>query len=84
MGVVEDFCEMGDIKNYLEQRLDHKMLNDWVAQPTAEKIACKLFCKFKDRHPLIKKVRVWESPRSWAEYDGDELMKEKYDSDAVK
>lgn len=51
-------------------RYDHKHMNDVIAgNPTAENIAKTIFRELRDRATNgLEKVRVWESPRSYAEY----------------
>jgi len=51
--------------------LDHKFLNDLILQPTAEHIAKKIYEELKDlaNYPTPIKIRVWESPRAYCEYE---------------
>lgn len=70
-GMVVDFAEMSQtIRKYLDEGLDHRILNDTVPNPTAELLAAhigedlnRLF------HGQIVRVRVWETPTSYAEHD---------------
>jgi 6-pyruvoyltetrahydropterin/6-carboxytetrahydropterin synthase len=51
-------------------KYDHKHMNDVITgNPTAENIAKTIFGELRDRATNgLEKVRVWESPRSYAEY----------------
>ena len=82
-GMVMDFKKL---KSILDTRIkevyDHKYLNDIMVEqrmPTAENMAAEFFVviedslksglKFKNK-PTIKKIRVWETSTSYAEYEG--------------
>ena len=60
-GMVLDF---GYIQGLLDE-LDHMLLNERFAQPTAEYLAIH----FAKELPLAYKVRVWESDHAYAEVD---------------
>lgn len=65
-GMVTDFT---DIKKSLNERLDHKNLNEvFDFNPTAENIA-KWIC---DNVPNCFKVELWESENNKAVYEKDE------------
>jgi len=51
-------------------KYDHKHMNDVISgNPTAENIARTIFNELKHLHiEGLEKTRVWESPRSYAEY----------------
>jgi 6-pyruvoyltetrahydropterin/6-carboxytetrahydropterin synthase len=51
-------------------KYDHKHMNDVIAgNPTAENIAKTTFRELKELGTNgLEKVRIWESPRSYAEY----------------
>ncbi len=68
-GMVADFTEVG---RKLEEALpDHTMLNDhFPFNPTAENIARHLYDELARSLP-VRRVRVWENDRSWAEYAAD-------------
>ncbi len=74
IGFVMDF---GDIKTALKaiiNHLDHYVLNERVPEmgnPTCENVAKYIYNELKPAIPEageLEKVRVWETPRSWAEY----------------
>jgi len=63
-GMVVDFKE---IKNIVDS-FDHRYLNDFISQPTAENIAKILFNKIKVKFFKPESVKVWESETSYAKY----------------
>ena len=75
-GMVFDFQKIGEVID----TLDHKFLNEieGLEQPTAENIVLWIIKKIKEY--LVDggklKVRVWESPNSYAE---DEVIVEKFE-----
>ena len=65
-----DYNELEPIKLFINEHLDHLNLNDVLADATtAENIARFLYEKFKPVFPVLVKMRVSESPRTWAEYE---------------
>lgn len=73
-GMVAEFGRLGPVKAYLDQRLDHRHLNDVLTcPPTSEGLARHLFdwCQANVAPDLVAKlsaVRVSETDTSWAEY----------------
>jgi 6-pyruvoyltetrahydropterin/6-carboxytetrahydropterin synthase len=73
-GFVTDYGDLAPFKAYLDERLDHRDLNEVLAvEPTSEHLAEHLFTwcarNLQPRvHGAVTAVRVWESPTSWAEY----------------
>ncbi len=53
-------------------RLDHHCLNEieGLENPTAETIAIWIWDRVKPSLPLLAAVAVFETPLSWAEYEG--------------
>jgi 6-pyruvoyltetrahydropterin/6-carboxytetrahydropterin synthase len=73
--------DLGRLKELVEarllQRLDHRNLNvdvDWFATliPTAENIAVVCWRELAPALPpgLILRLRLWETPRNYVEYEG--------------
>ena len=67
-GFVMDFCELDAIVKPLVEKLDHKVINSVIENPTAEMIATWF------KHNLGKSVpsgrlwvRVYETENGWAE-----------------
>lgn len=69
-GFVRDYRELTTFKNYLEEEVDHRHLNDIFGDGavTAEMLAQRFFAWCQGRWPEIRAVRVSETPRTWAEY----------------
>ena len=72
-GWVVDFADLRQIQAWVEDNWDHRVLNDlWPfntgVETTAENIARALLNISRNHLGLpITRVRVWESPDSWAE-----------------
>lgn len=70
-GFVEDYGDLGDIKRFIDEVLDHRHLNEVVPEgmvTTAESLARWLFDVFSGDHALLLGVRVSETPKTWATY----------------
>lgn len=73
-GFVHDYLAFDALKECIDQRLDHRHLNDVLPGPSsAEQLAWWLFdwCKqhlAEDAARHLVAVRVSETPRTWAEY----------------
>jgi len=70
---VRDFGDLYIVRDYINDFLDHKNLNDWFADQgwgatTAENLAYQLFHQFVEYIPQVVAVRVSETPKTWAEY----------------
>jgi 6-pyruvoyltetrahydropterin/6-carboxytetrahydropterin synthase len=69
-GFIVDYHELAPIKTFINENLDHLNLNDVLPDATtAENIARFLYEKFKPLFPALTKMRVSESPTTWAEYE---------------
>lgn len=73
-GFVVDFGELDDVKRWIDETLDHRHLNDVMeGQPSAEAIARLVhdWCRKELPDPVADRivgVRVWETPKAYAEY----------------
>lgn len=68
-GFVIDYGDLAPLKQYIDQNLDHRHLNDVIDDnPTAEFIARHLYRWCKKEWPQIKSVRVSETAKTWAQY----------------
>lgn len=67
-GFVLDYGELKPIKEFIDNELDHRHLNDLIPQPSAECIAKFIFDKFKFEYLQMTAVKVSETPKTWAEY----------------
>ncbi|GJE28070.1 6-carboxytetrahydropterin synthase QueD [Methylobacterium organophilum] len=72
-GWVVDFFDVESAFAPLLARLDHHCLNEveGLENPTAENIAAWIWHRAKPALPALSQVKVYETPMSWAEYDGD-------------
>jgi len=67
-GFVVDYGELKPLRDHLDDRYEHKNLNDIYEQPSAEQIAKELYRWCKKTWPQTSMVRVSETPKTWAEY----------------
>ncbi|MEV0680143.1 6-carboxytetrahydropterin synthase [Actinosynnema sp. NPDC050436] len=69
-GFVRDFGELGAVKSWIDDEVDHRHLNDVLGElnPSAEHIARWIFDQWKEKFPELSAVKVSETPRTWAEY----------------
>ena len=70
VGFVRDYRELDDLKIYIDDKFDHRHLNDVLGNDsvTAEKLAKLFYDWCKQRWPEVTAVRVKETPKSMAEY----------------
>ena len=79
-GLLVDF---GDFKNvvgsWLDMNYDHKNLNTFIANPTSEIIAMRMFNElktiFENMCVTVHKVRLYESDTSYTDYFGGDVEK---------
>ena len=71
-GFVQDFFAVEAAFGPLLARLDHHCLNEveGLENPTAEIIATWIWDRVRPALPLLRAVRVFETPHSWAEHEG--------------
>lgn len=68
-GFVRDYGELAPFKHFIDEKLDHRHLNDVVPGHTsAENIARWLYDFASALWPEVVAVRVSETPKTWAEY----------------
>jgi len=67
---VQDYGELYKIKKYIDEKFDHRHLNEVMNNdnPTAELIAKFFYDKFIDQYPKIEAIHVSETPKTWAIY----------------
>ncbi len=69
VGFVVDYGELKVLENYIDNRLDHRHLNNvFDFQPSAENIARHLFDFCSNIWPEVTAVSVSETPKTWATY----------------
>ena len=70
-GFVIDYKELDKIKDYINNSLDHRHLNDiFDFNPSSENLAKFLFDIFKLQYPQLIRVEVSETPFTNAFYEG--------------
>jgi 6-pyruvoyltetrahydropterin/6-carboxytetrahydropterin synthase len=71
-GFVADFFDVEAAFGPVLARLDHYCLNEveGLANPTAENIAIWIWDRAKPLMPQLAAVTVYETPQSWADYEG--------------
>jgi 6-pyruvoyltetrahydropterin/6-carboxytetrahydropterin synthase len=71
-GWIVDFYEMERVFAPVLERLDHHCLNEveGLENPTAENIAAWIWHRTKPGLPGLTAVKLYETPMSWAEYEG--------------
>lgn len=68
-GFVVDYNELGLLKKYIDERLDHRNLNEVInTATTAENIARHLYDLCKSWWPEVVAVTVSETPKTKATY----------------
>jgi 6-pyruvoyltetrahydropterin/6-carboxytetrahydropterin synthase len=68
-GFLIDFRELNQLRDYIDENLDHRHLNDVLDfSPSTENLAYHFYTWCKARWPETCAVRVQETPKLWAEY----------------
>lgn len=69
-GFVQDYGELKKIKDYVDNYLDHRHLNDVLKiNPTSENICKYLFETFKCWYPMLSAVELSETPKTNCRYE---------------
>lgn len=69
-GFVRDYRELDEFRDYLNDNVDHRHLNDVFGKDntTAERLAEIFFQWCAQRWSEVTAIGVSETPKSWAEY----------------
>ena len=69
-GFIRDYHDLSELKDYIDNTLDHRHLNDVFGHDdtTAENIAKFLYDWSKALWPEVTAMRISETPKTWAEY----------------
>jgi 6-pyruvoyltetrahydropterin/6-carboxytetrahydropterin synthase len=69
-GFVRDYHELDTLKTYIDDKIDHRHLNDIFGDDgtTAEKLAKHFYDWCKEKWPEVSAVRVKETPKTCAVY----------------
>ncbi|MCC8146414.1 MAG: 6-carboxytetrahydropterin synthase QueD [Bacteroidales bacterium] len=69
-GFVKDYNELKVIKEFIDETLDHRHLNDIIpGHPTSENIAKFIYDKFKPVIPELYAIEVSETPKTSCLYE---------------
>jgi len=69
-GFVVDYRKLNLIKDFIDEHLDHRHLNDVMTEPTtAENIAKYIFELFNKTYPQLSAVTVKETLKTAARYE---------------
>ncbi len=69
-GFVKDYKELKIVKQYIDESLDHRHLNDIIPNhPTSENIAKFIYDRFKPEIPELFAVEVSETPQTSCIYE---------------
>jgi len=71
-GFIVDYRKLDCIKQYIDQKLDHRHLNDVLPEgvrPTAETMAKHFYERFKLLVPELSAVEISETPKTNARYE---------------
>lgn len=68
-GFVRDYGDLNKLRIHIDNEFDHRHLNDILGErTTAENLARYFYNWCKQQWPETHKVRVSETPKTWAEY----------------
>lgn len=67
-GFIVDYFELRPIKDWINETIDHRLLNDVFPNPTVEIMAKEIYERFKQQFPQISKVTLKETPTTFASY----------------
>jgi 6-pyruvoyltetrahydropterin/6-carboxytetrahydropterin synthase len=71
-GFVRDYNDLDTFKQWMDKTLDHRHLNDVMeVQPTSEALARWVYDHWIEEFPELAAVKVYETPRTSAEYRPD-------------
>jgi len=69
-GFVKDYKSLKNVKQFIDDTLDHRCLNDQLSEPpTSENLARFLYEQFKPEIPELYAVEVSETPRTSCIYE---------------
>ncbi|GAC1660102.1 MAG: 6-carboxytetrahydropterin synthase QueD [Candidatus Elarobacter sp.] len=64
-GMIEDFDVVSHVvEGAIISRLDHRSLNDLLANPTAENIVVWIWHRLADELPHLAELTLWETPKA--------------------
>jgi len=70
-GFIVDYNDLSPFEDLLKEEFDHRHLNDVVDfNPSAELLAAYFHRRARSMWPQVSKVRLSETPKTWAEFTG--------------
>ncbi|HZT68027.1 MAG TPA: 6-carboxytetrahydropterin synthase QueD [Acidimicrobiales bacterium] len=67
-GMVVDFDRIKQVvERDVVDRFDHRLLNDFIDNPTAELVAAEVWKMVEAGGLTVAGIRLWETPDSWVE-----------------
>ncbi len=74
LGWVADFADVTEVFQPINDRLDHKYLNDieGLENPTVENLARWIWVHLKPSLPMLSRIVVYETPESGCIYEGED------------
>jgi 6-pyruvoyltetrahydropterin/6-carboxytetrahydropterin synthase len=71
-GIVIDFSDLAKVvRSTITDRYDHRYLNDFFENPTAEMLALGFFKELEAEGLPLSQVTLWETPTSSATVEGE-------------
>ncbi|MFF5727171.1 6-pyruvoyl tetrahydropterin synthase family protein [[Kitasatospora] papulosa] len=69
-GFVRDYRDLGALKKWIDEFLDHRHLNDVMKDknPSSENLAMWVYGNWQREIPEMTAVRISETPKTWATY----------------
>lgn len=72
IGFIQDYNDLKSIKNWIDDTLDHKHLNDiFDFNPTVELMCIYIYNKFKKEFPLLNAIEMSETPKTNCRYSNE-------------
>jgi 6-pyruvoyltetrahydropterin/6-carboxytetrahydropterin synthase len=71
-GAIVDFLALRrTVEEQVVSKLDHRLMNEVIENPTAEHMVLWIWQKLKDSVPSLSSVQLWESPEYSVTYRGE-------------
>lgn len=68
-GFVREFAELNQLKDYIDEKFDHRHLNDILGDAVSTENLCKHFYDWcAERWPETSSIKIIETPKVTAEY----------------
>ena len=71
-GAIVDFLSLRrTVEELVVAKLDHRLMNEVIENPTAEHLVVWIWSRLKDAIPSLSALQLWESPQYSVTYRGD-------------